>query len=86
MQGHPSDKVTLTNMSAITRYSRSKLSPNQSARHEALALACEDFIRIILTACPESADRSSAVRHARMAKMEASASVSLEPIEEETNV
>lgn len=83
---HPSNKITLTNMIEVTRFTRTKLNPNQSARHEALALACEDFIRTILTACPDCADRSSAIRHVRMAKMEASASIALEKNEDDTNV
>lgn len=73
---HPSNIVTLNNVANVVRYHRP--IGDQAARHELLSDATEQFIRAILTSCPESADRSSAIRHARIAKMEASAAIALE--------
>lgn len=75
---HPSNKVTLENLSEVVRYH----APvgDQQARHENIAAATEHFIRFILAYAPDCADRSSAIRHARLAKMEASAAIALEDV------
>lgn len=73
---HPSNKVTLDNAGAVVRYE--KPTPDQIERHEKLAVGTEAFIRCLLENTPDCADRSSAIRHVRLAKMEASAAVALE--------
>lgn len=73
---HPSNKVTLENVSDVVRYH--KPAGDQPARHEALSAATEHFIKALLLYCPDCADRSSAIRHARIAKMEGSAAIALE--------
>lgn len=73
---HPSNKVTLENVKDVVRYHRP--TADQARRHEALSLATEHFITALLENCPDCADRSAAIRHARDAKMTASAAVALE--------
>ncbi len=73
---HPSNKVTAENANEVIRYHRPV--GDQPARHEALAAGAEAFIRCLLHNAPDCADRSSAIRHIRLAKMEASAAVALE--------
>jgi len=81
---HPSNKVTLDNVADVVRYHRP--TAEQSRRHEAMSVATEHFIRALLDHCPDCADRSSAIRHARIAKMEASAAIALEPSNEAARV
>lgn len=77
MSDHPSNKITLDNAHEVVRYH--KPTEDQVNRHELLAEAAETFIKIILENCPDSADRTAAIRKVREAKMTASASVALEP-------
>lgn len=73
---HPSNFVTLENVADVVRYHRP--TEDQARRHEKLSAATEAFITAILENCEHCADRSSAIRHARLAKMEASAAIALE--------
>ena len=73
---HPSNKVTLENVKSVVRYHRP--TGDQARRHEALSAATEHFLVAILENCPDCADRSAAIRHARDAKMTASAAIALE--------
>lgn len=77
---HPSNKVTLENVSEVVRYH--KPVGDQASRHENLSTATEMFITILLQNCPDCADRSTAIRYARTSKMIASAAIALEPREE----
>lgn len=68
--------VTLENVSEVVRYH--KPTEAQVISHETLAVTAENFIKIILTHCPQCADTTAAIRKVREAKMTASAAVALE--------
>lgn len=68
-------RVTLDNVSEVVRYHAP--TEAQKISHEALAQGAEDFLRLIITHCPECADTSSAIRLVREAKMTASAAIAL---------
>lgn len=74
---HPSNKPTLDNADVLAH----GVYPAHLAMPKGLGLAAEAFIRTILTHCPDCADRASAIRHVRVAKMFATASVALDPKE-----
>lgn len=73
---HPSNKVTEDNVFDVVRYHPP--IDEQVKKHEALAHAAETFIRSILVHAPDCADRSTAIRAVREAKMWASAAVALD--------
>lgn len=77
MSTHPSNKITNDNVRNAVRYHAP--TPDQAISHELLAQETEKFIMAILTAAPDCADRSTAIRCAREAKMWASAAIALEP-------
>jgi hypothetical protein len=67
--------VRLDNVSDVVRYH--KPTEEQIVQHEKLAVAAENFLRVILEQCPPCADTSAAIRLVREAKMTASAAVAL---------
>ena len=73
---HPSNKITLENVTDVVRYHAP--TGTQAARHEFLSKATEGFIAAILANAPDCADRSTAIRCVREAKMWASAAIALE--------
>jgi len=72
---HPSNKITLENVADVVHYH--KPTDSQVKVHEDLAFAAERFLERILTLVPDCADRSTAIRCVREAKMWASAAVAL---------
>lgn len=77
---HPSNKITNENLHDAVRYHAA--TPDQTIGHELLASEAEKFIMAILIAAPDCADRSTAIRCVREAKMWASAAIALEPKEQ----
>ena len=75
---HPSNKITLENVADVVHYH--KPTESQVKVHEDLAFAAERLIEHILTLVPDCADRSTAIRCVREAKMWASAAVALEEV------
>lgn len=75
---HPSNKVTQENLHQVVYWHR----PTDAAivKFEAIAKASEDFMKVILENAPDCADRSTALRDIRAAKMWANAAVSLDPV------
>jgi hypothetical protein len=78
---HPSNKITSENSGEVVRYHAP--SPGQVARHVVLSRAAEDLIDALLKTAPDCADRSTAIRCVREAKMWGSAAIALEPAAEE---
>ena len=76
MMSHPSNCVTRQNVADVVRYH--KPDQNQVERHEIMSVMTENFILALLNYCPDCADRSSAIRAVREAKMWASAAIALE--------
>lgn len=74
---HPSNKITLENCGDVVRYHAP--TAEQIRQHELLAAGAEYFLRAILLNAPDSADRSTALRKVREAKMYASAAVAIDP-------
>jgi hypothetical protein len=72
----PTAGVTLSNAAEVVRY-HTPTAGQILAAHEALAVAAEAHIRVILTYCHACADRTDAIRKVREAKMTASAAVAL---------
>jgi hypothetical protein len=85
MSDHPSNKITLENVASVVRY-HAPATEDQVYAHERLAMAAEDFVRAILVHAPDCADRTTAIRCAREAKMWASAAVALAPVKTEEGV
>lgn len=79
MANHPSNKITNENVHDVVRYHAP--TEVQKQKHEILAAAAEAFMQAILSYSPDCADRSTALRKVREAKMWASAAVALEPPE-----
>lgn len=73
---HPSNRVTLDTISEVVRYHAPH--PDQIERHARIAAAAEGLARAILEHAPDCADRSTALREVRSAKMWASAAIALE--------
>ncbi len=76
MNNHPSNKVTLENVADVVHYHAP--SEKQVKQHEDLSFAAERLIECILKTVPDCADRSTAIRCVREAKMWASAAVALD--------
>lgn len=74
---HPSNRITLENLKQVVYWHK----PNEEAvkKFECIAKASEEFMKIILENCPDCADRSAALRHARDARMTANSAISLDP-------
>lgn len=74
---HPSNKISLENLKDVVYWH----APNEAAKKkfERIAWASEEFMKVILEECPDCADRSAALRHARDARMTANSAVSLDP-------
>lgn len=79
---HPSNKITLENAGEIVKYHAP--TQEQIKAHSAVADAAENMLCVILKYVPDCADRSTAIRCVREAKMWASAAVALELTEEKT--
>lgn len=79
---HPSNKITPDNVADVVRYHAP--TEAQAFAHDKLSMATEAFIVEILKYAPDCADRSTAIRSAREAKLWASAAVALEPPGETT--
>ena len=75
---HPSNKITLDNASEVVRYH--KATDEQAVSHKLIADVAEHLIRTIIVNTPDCADRSTAIRCVREAKMWASAAIALEPM------
>jgi hypothetical protein len=73
---HPSNRPTLESISSLVRWHR----PNkeQVERMETIAEACEHMMKAIFESCPECADRTTAIRCLRDARMWANSSIALE--------
>lgn len=67
--------IKLENVADVVRYH--KPTDGQIVKHEKLAQAAENFMRVIIEECPPCADTSDALRSVRNAKMTASAAVAL---------
>jgi hypothetical protein len=74
---HPSNKITIENMKDLIYWHRP--SPEQVTLMEEIAKASEALMERILMACPDSADRSTALRKVREARMWANSSIVLDP-------
>lgn len=74
---HPSNKVTLENLKDVVYWHR----PNADAvsKFETIAKASEEFMKVILENVPDCADRSTALRSVREARMWSNAGISLDP-------
>jgi len=74
---HPSNKITMDNVGDVFSYHAPK--PGQPERYESIRAAAKVLATTILTCCPDSADRSAALRQVREAVMTANAAIALEP-------
>lgn len=74
---HPSNKVTLENLKEVVYWHR----PNSEAikKFETVAKASEEFMKVILENATDCADRSTALRCVREARMWTNAAISLDP-------
>lgn len=68
-------RVTVDNVKDVVRFH--KADADQIEKYENLACCAETLIESILKNAPECADRSEAIRCARMAKMWASSAIAL---------
>lgn len=73
---HASNKITLENLKEVVYWHPP--TPEKAKRYEIIAMGCEAFMRIILENAPDCADRSTALRCVREARMWANASVAIE--------
>lgn len=74
---HPSNKVTVENLHDVIYWH--KPSTDQILRMEQIARQCEAMMGCILNSCPDCADRATALRAVREARMWSNASIALEP-------
>jgi D-hexose-6-phosphate mutarotase len=74
---HPSNKITKENLKEVVYWHR----PNAEAvaKMEPIADACHALMLCILENAPDCADRSSALRCVREARMWANASIAIDP-------
>lgn len=74
---HPSNKVTLENLKEVVYWHR----PNQEAimKFEKIAAASEAYMKVILENAPDCADRATALRNVREARMWSNSAISLDP-------
>lgn len=75
---HPSNKVTIENLKEVVYWHK----PNAESikKFETIAKASEEYMKVILENAPDCADRSTALRSVREARMWANAAVSLDPV------
>ncbi len=59
----------------LSKFGKKPLSEEQTSRMNLINEACKEFIKTIYRNSPHSADQSAAVRYARLAAMQANASV-----------
>lgn len=76
---HPSNRTTLEDLDELFTYHAP--TPDQIPRYEAINEAAKLFAKVIFTNAPECADRTSALRKLRDARMWANAAVALAPRE-----
>jgi hypothetical protein len=74
---HPSNKVTLENLRDVVYWHRP--SPDAVAKMEPIADACHALMETILRNAPDCADRSTALRAVREARMWANAAIAIDP-------
>ena len=74
---HPSNKITTENLKEVVYWHR----PNSDAiaKFEMIAAASESFMQLILDCVPDCADRATALRNVREARMWSNAAISLDP-------
>jgi len=73
---HASNKVTLENLKEAVYWH--KPTEEKVPKFEKIAKACEDYLRVILECAPDCADRSTAIRDARSARMWANSAISID--------
>lgn len=74
---HPSNKVTKENLKQVVHWHR----PNQESiqKMEKIAAASEVLMETILDNAPDCADRATALRSVREARMWSNSAISLDP-------
>lgn len=74
---HPSNKITLENLKEVVYWHR----PNQESiqKFEKIAAASEEFMKVILENVPDCADRATALREVRAARIWSNSAISLDP-------
>lgn len=73
---HPSNKITAENLHHAVYWHQP--TPEKAEKYKHIADACFDFMSSILIHAPDCADRSTALRCAREARMWANSSVALD--------
>lgn len=73
---HPSNKITFENLHDAVYWHQP--TPEKAERYLKIADACFEFMKIILEQAPDCADRTTALRCAREARMWANASIALD--------
>jgi hypothetical protein len=76
---HPSNKITTDNLKDVVYWHRPQ--DTQVRALERIAESCEILMHAILISAPDCADRSTALRCAREARMWANAAIMLDPQE-----
>lgn len=76
MTMHPSNKITLDNLKDAVYWH--KPTAEKVPKFERIAKASEEFMRVILESAPDCADRSTALRDIRSARMWANSAISLD--------
>ncbi len=74
---HPSNKVTLENVSHIFTYHRP--TADTIPRYEKINAAALELARVILEQAPDCADRTAAIRLVTQARMQANAAIACAP-------
>lgn len=74
---HPSNKITLDNLNEVVYWHK----PTREAIDTMVDIAkmSEEFMRVILSSVPDCADKSTALRCVREARMWANAALMLDP-------
>lgn len=72
---HPSNKITLETLKDVVYWH--KPTPEKAKSYETIAQGCELLMRTILIEAPECADRSTALRAVREARMWANSAIAL---------
>jgi hypothetical protein len=73
---HASNKITIENLKEVVYWH--KPTAEKVPKFEIIANACEVFMRVILENSPDCADRSTALRAARSARMWANSALSID--------
>lgn len=75
---HPSNRPSVDTLDDLVTYHAPR--EGQVSQYTAIRSATRNLIRTILEECPDCADRSAAIRHAREAMMTANAAIALTPV------